>query len=157
MEFPILSRSGKLVACTLAVAFALSACTDEESSSPSQRRAATAEASAGSGQVAAVGSAVLVAPEVTVRDNEGRPVAGVEVEFRVARGGGTATGTSAVTNASGAATVGSWTMGPVAGGNELIAVVAGAGPMIRRALVLIAPLRLARMNRLPSVPIRPSA
>jgi Leishmanolysin len=45
----------------------------------------------------------------------------------VTAGGGSITGATAVTNASGVATVGSWTLGPVAGPNTLTATVAGTG------------------------------
>src|SRR5207245_665495 len=48
-------------------------------------------------------------------------VSGVAVTFAVATGGGSATGLSATTNASGVATVGSWTLGTAAGANTLTA------------------------------------
>ena len=66
---------------------------------------------AGNSQTAAVGTAVATAPSVIVRDPLNNPVSGVTVTFAVASGGGSITGGSATTNASGIATVGSWTLG----------------------------------------------
>ncbi|MFL5580803.1 MAG: beta strand repeat-containing protein [Gemmatimonadaceae bacterium] len=76
---------------------------------------------AGDAQSAQVGSAVATAPAVRVRDAFGNAVAGVPVTFAVASGGGSVTGAASVTNASGVATVGSWTLGPTAGPNALAA------------------------------------
>lgn len=73
------------------------------------------------------GSAVAVSPAVAVRDQYGNGIAGVQVTFAVASGGGSATGTSQTTNASGTATVGSWTVGASAGINTLTATAALSG------------------------------
>ena len=72
-----------------------------------------------------MGAAVGTPPSVLVTDALGHPVQGVSVTFAVTGGGGSATGTSAVTNVSGIATVGSWTLGSVAGSNALTASSAG--------------------------------
>src|SRR3989442_1215465 len=56
-----------------------------------------------------------------VKDANGNPVAGVAVTFAVAPGNGTVTGGSQTTNASGVATVGSWTLSATAGSNTLTA------------------------------------
>jgi adhesin/invasin len=80
---------------------------------------------AGDGQSATVGTAVAVAPAVRITDANGNPLAGVSVTFAVATGGGSATGTTATTDANGVATVGSWTLGTIAGSNTLTAT-AGA-------------------------------
>ena len=74
---------------------------------------------AGDLQVGTVASAVGVAPSVRVKDASGNGLAGVQVVFAVATGGGVATGTTVTTNASGIATVGSWTLGTAAGPNSL--------------------------------------
>ncbi len=79
----------------------------------------------GDGQSAAVGTAVAIAPGVLVRDQYDNPVPGVGVTFAVQSGGGAITGASAITDAVGLASVGSWTLGPVAGINSLSAAVAG--------------------------------
>jgi hypothetical protein len=82
-------------------------------------------ANTGNGQTATVGTAVAIPPSVIVRDGSSNPVSGVSVTFAVATGGGSATGTAATTDGSGIATVGSWTLGTVAGTNTLTATAAG--------------------------------
>ena len=84
---------------------------------------ATLAISAGDGQSAAAGSSVPVAPAVLVTDAFDNPVAGVEVAFAVGDGGGSLTGAVATSDASGVATVGSWTLGTTAGENTLTASV----------------------------------
>jgi hypothetical protein len=66
---------------------------------------------AGNNQHAAAGSPVPVRPAVVVRDANDNPVAGVAVEFEVIGGGGSITGSSAVTDSEGRANVGGWTLG----------------------------------------------
>src|SRR5205823_13507078 len=58
-------------------------------------------------------------------DANGNPVAQVAVTFAVAPGNGTITGASQTTNASGVATVGSWTLSATAGPNTLTATSTG--------------------------------
>ena len=84
---------------------------------------------AGNGQSAAVGTAVATAPSVVVRDASSNPVAGVSVTFAVASGNGSVTGGTATTDASGIATVGSWTLGTAAGANTLTASAGGLTPV----------------------------
>ncbi len=79
----------------------------------------------GANQVATVGTAVPTRPAVRVHDAFGNPIQGVPVVFAVTGGGGSATGTSQTTNASGLATVGSWTLGPNPGPNALTASATG--------------------------------
>ncbi len=79
----------------------------------------------GNGQSATAGAAVAVAPSVKVTDGGGNVVAGATVTFAVATGGGSVTGASTTTNASGIATAGSWTLGTVAGANTLTATTSG--------------------------------
>ncbi|HEU4698565.1 MAG TPA: hypothetical protein VFS40_05260 [Gemmatimonadales bacterium] len=81
----------------------------------------------GDGQTGAPGALLATAPSVTVTDASGRPVGGVTVTFAVTAGGGTASGTTATTDAGGIAAVGGWTLGPAAGENTLTATVAGEG------------------------------
>ncbi len=87
--------------------------------------AATIALSAGNGQSATAGTAVAVPPAVLVTDAFGNPKSGVAVTFAITGGGGSLTGGAATTNASGIATVGSWTLGVVAGPNTLTATAAG--------------------------------
>jgi len=80
---------------------------------------------AGDKQTASLGAAVKIAPSVIVKDAKNDPVAGTTVTFAVATGGGSVTGATAVTDASGIATVGSWKLGTTAGANTLTATSAG--------------------------------
>ncbi|HJQ22076.1 MAG TPA: Calx-beta domain-containing protein [Gemmatimonadaceae bacterium] len=80
---------------------------------------------AGNAQSAATGTSVAIAPSVIVRDAQNNPVAGVTVTFAVASGGGSGTGLLALTNASGVATAGSWTLGSAIGPNTMTATVPG--------------------------------
>ncbi len=80
---------------------------------------------AGNNQTATTGTAVAVAPSVIVRDASGNPVAGVAVTFAPASGDGSVTGANQTTTASGIATVGSWTLGMIAGTNTLTATAPG--------------------------------
>jgi len=66
-----------------------------------------------------VGTAVLPPPSVVVKDQNGEPMAGVTVNFLVLSGGGSVSGASVATDASGIATVGSWTLGTTAGPDAL--------------------------------------
>jgi hypothetical protein len=66
----------------------------------------------GNGQSAAAGVAVATAPQVQVVDAGGQPVPGVAITFQVARGGGTVTGGSKVTDVNGVAAPDQWTLGP---------------------------------------------
>ncbi len=87
---------------------------------------ATIVYNAGNLQSAQAGTAVSIAPSVLVTDAGGFPVPNTPVVFAVASGGGTATGLSTNTNASGIAAVGSWTLGTVAGANTLTATAGAA-------------------------------
>jgi hypothetical protein len=80
----------------------------------------------GNNQAAMAGTAVPTAPSVVVRDLSYNPLPGVPVTFAVTSGGGSVTSASAITNASGVATVGSWVMGSPGVLNTLSATAAGA-------------------------------
>jgi adhesin/invasin len=84
---------------------------------------------AGNGQSAPAGTAVATPPSVIVRDGPGSPVAGVNVTFAVASGGGSITGATATTLGTGIATLGSWTLGAAPGSNSLTASVTGLTPV----------------------------
>ena len=80
------------------------------------------------GQSATAGTAVAVAPGALVTDQFGNPVAGIAVTFALGAGGarnGSITGTSQSTNVSGVATLGTWTLGAVAGPDTVIATATG--------------------------------
>ncbi len=80
---------------------------------------------AGNGQSATVGTAVTTPPSALVQDANNNPVSGVSVTFAVSGGGGSVLGGSATTDASGIATVTSWTLGTTAGANSLSATSTG--------------------------------
>ncbi|HEV8124354.1 MAG TPA: kelch repeat-containing protein [Gemmatimonadales bacterium] len=79
----------------------------------------------GDNQSAPVNAAVAIDPSVRLADQYGNPVPGHSVTFLVLSGGGGITGSPALSNSSGIATVGSWSMGPTAGTNTLRATAAG--------------------------------
>jgi hypothetical protein len=91
-----------------------------EPSGPNQV-ATSIEANSSPSTIAPPGASVTELPSVLIRDQNGTPEAGVPVTFSVTAGGGTLTGGTATTNASGIATVGSWTLGPGDGANTLTA------------------------------------
>ena len=80
----------------------------------------------GNGQNATAGSTLPIAPAVVLTDIDGFAVAGAHVAFSVAAGGGSVTGSDAVSDANGVARVGSWTLGSSAANNVLAAALAGA-------------------------------
>lgn len=81
--------------------------------------------SGGANQTATAGSLISVSPSVIVRDNRGNPVAGVTVTFTPGLNSGSVTGGTALTDALGVATVGSWRLGGTAGTQTLTASLAG--------------------------------
>jgi hypothetical protein len=83
--------------------------------------------SAGDNQAAMAGSFVAVAPTVVVRNGAGAPMPNLTVTFAVASGDGSIGNPVVTTDASGIASVGSWTLGPVANPNSLTATVSGPG------------------------------
>lgn len=86
---------------------------------------ATIISNGGDLQTAKAGSAVFTPPSVVVKDADGNKVQGVTVLFTPASGSGTVTGGSALTDAFGIATVGSWTLGTSVGSNTLSATISG--------------------------------
>ena len=74
---------------------------------------------------AIAGTPVAIPPSVTIKDQRGAGIAGVTVTFAVSTGGGSVTGASVVTSASGIATVGEWVLGSAPGPNVLTASVNG--------------------------------
>ena len=82
---------------------------------------------AGDGQTQDAGTLLGTNPSVEVRDASG-PLEMITVTFAVTGGGGSVTGATAMTDVSGVATVGGWTLGTVAGPNTLEASVTGGAP-----------------------------
>jgi hypothetical protein len=110
------------LASTLALLVALShlACSDPAA----PPRPALLVATTATSQDAPAGGAVAITPAVRVTTAGGRGVRGIAVSFQVEAGGGTVSGAAAVTDASGVATVASWTLGAEPGLNTLTATVA---------------------------------
>jgi len=95
--------------------------------------------SLGNNQTSLVGSLVFVPPAVLVMDAFGNPVPNVSVDFAATVGGGSVTGPTANTNASGVATVGGWTLGTVVGGNALTATAGGLSAVFSATAATTAP------------------
>ena len=83
------------------------------------------QAVAGDGQFGAVDKPVPAPPAVLVQDQFSNPVPGVSVVFTVTSGGGTITGSPAVSDDAGIAAAETWTMGPAEGTNSVDALVSG--------------------------------
>ncbi len=73
---------------------------------------------AGDNQSATISTALTVPPSVRVADQFGNLIASQAVTFAVTSGGGSVTGGTPSTNASGVATVGSWVLGGTVGTNN---------------------------------------
>src|ERR1051326_753601 len=71
----------------------------------------------------AIGAAVSPTPSVLVRGGDGNPASGITVTFAIGTGGGSVTGATQITDASGIATIGSWIL--AAGINTLTATAYG--------------------------------
>jgi uncharacterized protein YjdB len=80
-------------------------------------------------QTAAPSTAVIQAPGVKVTDGSGNPLSGVSVNFTVTGGGGSVRPGSVVTDATGMASLDSWTFGP-AGAQSVTASTASAPDVI---------------------------
>lgn len=82
----------------------------------------------GNGQQGLIGAPVNFPPSVIVRDGAGSALAGKQVTFAISGGAGALTGTSAITDANGIATVGAWTI--ALGANAVTATVSDPGLVI---------------------------
>ena len=76
-------------------------------------------------QSGVAGQVATSPPSVVVRDAQGNPVGGVTVTFTVSQGGGAINGGTQITGTNGVATVNSWTFGPIAGANAVVATATG--------------------------------
>ncbi|MCO5170525.1 MAG: Ig-like domain-containing protein [Planctomycetes bacterium] len=102
--------------------------------------AAQLAAASGDGQSAMVGAALPEPLVVVVRDRSGNPVAGFDVAFAVASGGGGLSAATVTTDARGLAAT-RLTVGPNAGANTVTATTAGlaGSPVTFRASAVAAP------------------
>ncbi|MEX1185615.1 MAG: hypothetical protein WEA80_03415 [Gemmatimonadaceae bacterium] len=104
--------------------------------------------STGDGQSVTVGSAVPIVPSVMVTDANGNPLAGAAVSFMIGSGGGSITGFSATTGANGVATLGSWTLGTIAGPNALMVTSGSLPPAVFTATAVAdAPAKLGLVTQ----------
>ena len=87
-------------------------------------------------QTGAPEAALPTAPTVRVRDAYGNPIPGIVVTFVVASGGGSVTGASPMTGATGVGSVGSWILG-ANGAQALTATVEGLAPVTFNATVQV--------------------
>jgi Tol biopolymer transport system component len=80
----------------------------------------------GNNQTGPTGAALATPLRARLTNRSGNPVPGAPVTFEVVSGDGTVEGNSAVTDAQGFATSGSWILGPVAGTQQVRAGASGA-------------------------------
>jgi hypothetical protein len=78
----------------------------------------------GNGQSGTEGTALPLWPEVRITDGFNNPIAGLSVDFAVTIGGGTIDSAISTTDSTGRANSGEWTLGPVAGLNQVRATSA---------------------------------
>lgn len=90
--------------------------------------AAVLTAVGGTSNSALTGAAVASRPAVQLKDQYGNPIVGATVTFAVATGGGTVTGGTATTDATGTATVGGWTLG-IEPGTQTLRASTGTGAL----------------------------
>ncbi|HLX59751.1 MAG TPA: hypothetical protein VKX17_00585 [Planctomycetota bacterium] len=104
--------------------------------------AALMSIAAGNNQTAPVGTAIPNVVCAFVGDQYLNPVAGVTVTWGSVVGGGSITGETQQTNASGIATLGSWTLGPDPGLNTITATAPGVNSIAFNATGAV-PARMA--------------
>ena len=121
-------RLPRRIVLVSALAYLVACSGGDSGTGPAPKIASSMGISAGNNQSVEVATGVPIAPAVLVRDQNGDPMSGVDVTFTVQSGGGTITGGTATTGANGVATVGSWTLGTLAGANTLRASVTGLTP-----------------------------
>jgi len=118
----------------------------------------------GGGQTGMVGSTLDLKPSVLVKDVYGNPVDGAAIGFEVTEGGGFLSQTMALTDASGIAESGSWTLGVTQGPNGVSALLEGFPPVLfaaegvpdvpSRATVLLGDGQTATVGQ--ALPLRPT-
>lgn len=93
----------------------------------------------GEGQSGTVAEPLGDSPTVHVTDAFANPVSGATVTFAVLAGGGALDQSTAVTDSSGTASAGAWTLGTTAGLQRIQATVPGVAPVIFDATALPGP------------------
>ncbi|HUH12826.1 MAG TPA: hypothetical protein VMK65_06930 [Longimicrobiales bacterium] len=114
----------------------LLACGDSTEPDREPLTAALLARASGESQSGTVATSVGTAPTVRATSRAGQPVPDVPVSFTVLAGGGSVAVSSARTDAAGLASAGSWTLGTLAGPNELRAMAPGLPPVSFHATAL---------------------
>lgn len=118
---------GRIPRSVAAILLGLAAC--DSATEPNPANPVAMVLHAGDGQVAEAGESVDVAPQVRVVGETGAGVAGVQVAFAVAEGGGAVEAPSVATGADGVASAGRWTLGEQ-GPQRLEASATGLGSVV---------------------------
>ena len=109
------------------------------SASAAAGAAASLTKSGGDNQSGVVGAALSISPSVLVQDAYGNPKSGATVVFSMGGGGGSITGSAAVSNSNGIASLGAWTLGTIAGANTIVADLAPLGSLVFTATGVAGP------------------
>jgi hypothetical protein len=141
-------RSRRTIAFLVVALVAQQACGDKAAAPDTTPASITLNSAAN--PAGTVATALVAKPSVTVLNAGGSPLSGIPVTFTVTAGAGTATGTDQVTNASGVATVGTWTLGNIAGVNTMTATVAGLPPVTVNATAAGGPATAVVFTTFPS-------
>jgi hypothetical protein len=124
------------VAFVLLGSVAIAACDDSTDPTPT---AAAVEAVTSTTISGAAGQAASISPTVRVLGPGGAPVAGVPVQFRVTAGLGSIQFADVLTDASGIASGGVWTLGPHPGVQTVTATAEGAAPVVFSSNTTVGP------------------
>ncbi|MGQ0815308.1 MAG: leishmanolysin-related zinc metalloendopeptidase [Gemmatimonadota bacterium] len=127
----------RLGAFALALAVMAGACSDAgtvadlaDTGPAASPGAASMRAETSIDQTATAGTTVASTPRVVVKDARGAAVVGVSVTFTVTAGGGSVQNAATLTDASGSASAGRWTLGSTAGVNTVEARVGTLAPVV---------------------------
>lgn len=115
---------------------AIAACNDSTDPAPT---AASVEAVTATTISGAAGQPASISPTVRVLGSGGGPAAGVTVQFRVTSGLGSIQFADVVTDASGVASGGVWTLGPHPGVQTVTATAPGAAPVVFTSNTTVGP------------------
>ncbi|HVT38700.1 MAG TPA: leishmanolysin-related zinc metalloendopeptidase [Gemmatimonadaceae bacterium] len=121
----------------LAVLVVLAGCTHNDTTAPRTLPVSITSVEGVALQITA-GSVVVPAPTFVVNDGNGNPISGVPVTITVTSGGGTLTGAPTQSSA-GPTSVGTWTLGTLAGTNTLTVTASGLAPFTLTRVALPGP------------------
>jgi hypothetical protein len=107
------------------IAYAISGCTG--GTEPAVPASIAADVSV---PTATAGLALATAPTFSVKDASGKTIGGVPITIAVTAGGGTLTNSPSATTSGSPTSVGSWTLGKVAGVNTVTVTVSGLSSIV---------------------------